>query len=525
MGESKDFGVVYSKELQSAIERIGLLSTEMASPSYFSLYNDITPALFNHLLDYDISLSTYRLVWQMLNRIVVADNFVWFKQYWSWAVQYETFKFKGDRRPETYKRFFFFHVMTGALLCFNKRYDWLSYTLFFTNHLPERFGLIPNTYQEIMDVAETVYYTREQPFYFESNFGFTGMASGVRNDSIIVGAAYDYLALLIIRLWSLDFNINFTDPRNLPKLDSVNIDRNNALRIVTGMLKGKVQGWYAKNRIEEVELRNVPSEEEVTQLLDDFIERAADKNRMIIEQAKPDTEKISILKMDLQEAAMRHSGYFPTEKDSGLKSDNAVYSDFRLEYRYRIDKAVLIAGSCVSYTNMPDVLVKMLTHQAICYYEQLFIETKEQRSFKIQYEDIGKAFEKLCLTTNYVILSFGEYIDNRLKIVAPIINIESRMSCIIILPKNQLPYAEFVTKKIVESDMDDILPDRVHLYSNVEHLEEDNILKIVQYIRIYSCQEPMNYIRLNVDHFSIKEEFDIDKIEPINALVEERPLT
>lgn len=515
MEESREYGVVYSEEIQSAIERIGMLSAEMDHASYFSLYNDIIPALYNHLLDYDISLNTFRLVWQMLNRIVVAGNFVWFKQYWSWSVQYETFKFNGERRSEPYKRFYFFHVMTGALLCFNKRYDWLTYTLFFTMQLPERFGLVPNTFQEIMDVAEIIYYRKEQPFFFESHFEFDGMASCARNDSIIVSEAYDYLALLMIRLWSLGYNVSFADPLTLPQLDPINIDRNNALRRIAGMLKGKVHGWYAKDRIDKVEFRFKPFEEEVVRLLEEFDERASQLNSEIYEKAELDTTKVDRLKENLQEAAKRHSNSLPLQKDSELKVENAMFSDYRLENHYKLDKDVLIAGSNVSYTNMPDVLVSTLTYQAISYYEMFFMKAKAKHSYKIKYEDIGKAIDRLSLTTNHIILSFGEYIDNKIMTIAPIINVASRMSCIIIMHKQQLPYTKYVTEKLIDRDMDDILPDSVHLYSNIGHMERDNILKIVQYIRIYSSKEPMNYIRLDVDHFSIREKFDVEKIEPI----------
>lgn len=518
MEEYKDHGVVYSKELQSAIERIGLLSAESGTHSYFSLYNDITPALFNHSLNYDISLSTYKLVWQMLNRIVVAGNFVWFKQYWSWAVQYEMFKFQDNKRTEPYKRFYFFHIMTGALLCFNRRYDWLSYTLFFTTQLPERFGLVPNTYQEIADVATSIYLREEQPFYFESHFSIAGIADGVRNDSIIAGAAYEYLALLIIRLWSLDFNVSFSEPKTLPLLDPVDIEKNNTLRVVVVMLKGKVQAWYAKNRLDEIELHDIPLKSDVIQLLDEFIDSIETKNKEIFDRAEPDPDKIEKLKKDLKDAALRHSGYLPTAKDSKLEEKNAIHNDYRLEYKYKIDKAVLIAGSSVSYTNMPDVLMEVLTHQAIFYFEQLFIRTKERHSYRVRYDDIGNAFKKLSLTAEYVILSFGEYLDSRWKIENPIISVSSRMSCIIIIHKKQLPYTEFVTKKIVEPSMDDILSDGVHLYSNVDHMGTDNMLILVQYVRLYSSKESMNYIRLDVDHFVNNDKLDIEKVEPIEVL-------
>lgn len=516
MEDNKDFGVVYSKELQSAIERIGLLSAETQPPSYFSLYNDIIPGLYNHLLDYDISWNTFKLVWQMLNRVVAAGNFVWFKQYWSWAVQYEMFKFNGDRKTEEYKKFYFFHVMTGALLCFNKRYDWLSYTLFFTTQLPERFGLVPNTFQEIIDEAETIYYRMEQPFYFESNFVFSGLASGVRNDSIIVGAAYEYLALLMIRLWSLDYNVSFVDPKTLPVLDTVNMDRNEGLRKAADMIKRKVRSWYAQDRINGIELRVMPAEGDVTRLLDSFSEEVTNQNNAIFERSELDKNKVERLKMDLQESAMRFSKYFPTIKNSGLDDNNAEFRDYQLKYKYKVDKSVLIAGSSISYTNMPDILMKMLVYQAIGYYEQLFIDTPGQILYKIRYDDIGKAIKKLSLSDDYVILSFGEYIDDRFGINNPVVNVESRLSCIIILRKDVLPYTEYVTKTTGEPDLEDILPNGSHLYSNVEHLKKDDILKLAQYIRIYTSKKPMMYIRLKVDHFSLLERFDLDNIKEVD---------
>lgn len=516
MEENKDFGVIYSKEIQSAIERIGLLSAETQPPSYFSLYNDIIPGLYNHLLDYEISLSTFKLVWQMLNRVVAAGNFVWFKQYWSWAVQYAMFRFQGERKTAGYRRFYFFHVMTGALLCFNKRYDWLTYTLFYTTQLPERFGLVPNTYQEIMDEAETIYYRMEQPFYFESNFNFSGLASGARNDSIIVGAAYEYLALLMIRLWSLDYNVSFVDPKTLPILDAVNMDRNEGLGKAAGMIKTKVRSWYAKDRINEIELRVMPLEEDVTRLLDDFTNEILRQNNDIFEHSEPDIFKVERLKTDLQESAKRFSKYFPTNTNSELNEKNAEFKDYSLEYKYKVDKSLLIAGRSISYTNLPDFLIRMLVKQAISYYEKLFIDTPGHLLYKIRYDDIGIAIKKLSLSDDFVILSFGEYIDGRFGIGNPVVNVESRLSCIIILRKNVLPYTEYVTKTMGETDMEDILPNGSHLYSNVKHIKKDGILKLVQHIRIYASKEPMKFIRLQVDHFSLLERFDLDNIKEVD---------
>lgn len=510
----KEIGVVYSKEIQYAIERIGLLSSDMSNPSYFTLYNDIISVIYDHINDVEISQNTYRLVWQMLNRIVVACNFVWFKQYWSWAVQYETFKYKGGKHTESYKRFYFFHVMVGALLCFNKRYEWLSFILFYTNKQPENFGLVPNTYQEIIDNAEYIYYMSEQPFYFESNFQMDGVAVGARNDSIIVGAAYDYLALLFIRLWSLDYNVSNAEPLDIPYIDMTDIERNEALARMTGMLKIKVKGWYDKGRINEVELRELPEEGIVIRMLDDFIQKIDNQNKYIYENAEPDKEKLEKLEEDIRESAKRYFSYFPSQSDSKLNRFKAIPDKHSLYFEYRIEKSVLIKERSISYTNLPDVLIKNLIYQAVSYYEHVFIHNSAKHTYKIKYDDIGIAIEKLGLANDYVILSFGEYISDRFGIINTLINVESRMSCVIVLRKDQLPFVEYEAEKQDDEDMVEIYGDS-HLYSNVRYLTKNKPLKLKQTMVIYIPKASIEYIRLNVDHFTLSSRFDLDDIESV----------
>lgn len=508
-------GVVYSKEIQYAIERIGLLSSDMSNPSYFTLYNDIISVIYDHINDVEISQSTYRLVWQMLNRIVAAGNFVWFKQYWSWAVQYELFKYSGDRRSESHRHFYFFHVMVGALLCFNKRYEWLSFILFYTNKQPESFGLIPNTFQEIMDVTEIVYYMSEQPFFLESKFQLAGVADGARNNSIIAGAAYEYLALLFIRLWSLDYNVSYVEPKEMPYLDMNNIERNENFASMAGILKVKVKGWYDKNRINEVELRELPAINDAISLLDEFVHRIDRQNKYIYENAEPDEEKLEKLEEDIRNSALRSASYFPKENVSRLSKNEAKADKYLLDIDYLIEKSVLIKERSISYTNLPDVLIRNLLNKAIGYYENVFINSHAKQTYKIRYDDIEYAIRKLCLNDEYVILSFGEYISEELDINNPIINVESRMSCILIMKKDYLPFVEYVEEQPTEGGMEEIIDDNVHLYSNVRHLSKNIPLKLRQNMVVYSPKDGIDFIRLNVDHYSLSQKFDLDEIKAV----------
>lgn len=516
MKKDKEYdGLVYSKEIQSAIERIGLLSSDMSKPSYFSLYNDIISVIYDNINEVELSQSTYRLVWQMLNRIVVAGNFVWFKQYWSWAVQYEQFKYKGDKRSESYWRFYLFHVMVGSMLCFNKRYEWLSFILYYTNKQPDSFELIPNTFQEIIDVAEIIYNMNEQPFYFESNYHFSGMADGARNDSIVVGAAYEYLALLFVRLWSLDYNVSYAEPKDMPYIDTNNIDRNEILASISGVLKVKVKGWYDKNRIEEVELRAFPEKNETIVLLDGYIRKIDENNKYIYENAEPDVKKLEKLKEDICNSALKSAHYFPSRNVSQLCKKNAKTVKYLLCFDYRIDKSVLMKERSISYTNLPDVLIRNLLYQAINYYEMVFIKMNAKWTYKVRYDDIKYAIEKLCLNDEYIIISFGIYIDNKLNIDIPIINVGSRMSCILIMKKNQLPFVEYVQEQQVEEEMEEIISENIHLYSNVSRLSKNTPLKLRQSMIVYSPKDDIDFIRINVDLFSLSQKFDLDDIEAV----------
>ena len=60
----------------------------------------------------------------------------------------------------------------------------------------------------------------EKPFGLYKNYQYLGLEEGAKIDDVIAGYTYQYLALLIIRLWTYnDYNINYSDPFILPAAD------------------------------------------------------------------------------------------------------------------------------------------------------------------------------------------------------------------------------------------------------------------------------------------------------------------
>ena len=170
-----------------------------------------------------VTEKTYRYLWKNLRLQLYYDRDEWIMAYWKSASQrYEFFmrdisvfeiddstgKNYTDRQVEERDRqrekFQEFHIMLCAMLMQQGKYELLEQMLFYTQSQPPSYPLVPSTLANVLHIFESLNEDRLWDItYFEERYPMPNM-HGITGGKIL-GAANCYMALLVYRLYVLDY--------------------------------------------------------------------------------------------------------------------------------------------------------------------------------------------------------------------------------------------------------------------------------------------------------------------------------
>lgn len=525
--------VEYPQEFWNAYRRIVKLACDDNNPTYFYHNNSISAYLYNQFSKTLISERTYVRQWIALNQIADSKNLSWFMQYWTNAVSYvRTLDYqKSDDYIKTFKQH---HIMIGTVLVYKKKYEWLNEMISYTYSKPEDYPLVPSTFVQIFSFAQELRNMLEDCFgYLGNRYSFKGMTSSVNDDNIVYGNAIEYMALLIIRLWSVnDYNITYSYPMALPPVAPESIDDNEVNINIANFLRRKVRLWYKNRLIGKVRLAFIPKMADVLALLDSYIHACEEQNLAIKQMKKPNTERLKLFRQQLIDQSRK-----PLRLPSNIEERNHdQHETHLLSQTNKMEDELFTIGRNISYTNYPDVLIDSLHFQANEFYNLFFVNHQPSFEYRIQYKDIFQAISRLHVKSDdYVVLSMGIYLGNFEAIYGKvngleygedkynykgleIIPINSRIDGIIVLKKIALPYVKMVEYNGVGSKLP-LIDKESMLYSNIDEMYTDptkeNILAVRKYMNIYYNDESFNYIKLNVTYNMSLGELEIDRISSL----------
>ena len=122
---------------------------------FFSNRNLIVSYFFSPEEQIFLSEEEYIYIWQTVDAVMHADNESWVYNYWTYANQYYIFTLDhysendGELKWQQ-KRFKEQHFMLGALLAYNKKYELLNQLMYFTNTKPQRYVLVPSSFNSVI---------------------------------------------------------------------------------------------------------------------------------------------------------------------------------------------------------------------------------------------------------------------------------------------------------------------------------------------------------------------------------------
>ena len=375
-------------------------------------YNDCiaSQAFFNYFFDYNIGLQTYQLLWQSTCIVAEGGSEEWFRQYWSNAVQYYSFRYElHPGQDRTYADVFReHHFMLGVLSMFYKRYDWLQVVLFYTQVHPPKYSLVPNTFSAIIDAVKQLESQRMSVWCLTQKYQMKGLFADVNSDDIILKHAYRYAALLLIRLYSVnDYNITYSDPMQLPDINpTASIYEFNQEIELIERLKWQLKSWYIDNELPLLELPILPPLADVERLLNQYKTAIESQMKYNIQHPELDTDKMEELKKKLTEIDNRVQPHLFTHSPEKY-SDTPIL----ISVAEKFENDISAVGGYRDWSNYPDVFLSCLNKKVEAYYDGLYLIMTSE-TFTISEQNVFKALDLINPGTDDVILSMGVYLPH-----------------------------------------------------------------------------------------------------------------
>ncbi len=483
--------VTYSQSVNHAINSILRWSYNDVG-SYFYERNDIIGTLFDYTQEKKVSEQTYTQVWHTLNYMVQADNKQWFQQYWSLACQYYTFNLSNLHHNQDQgerNRFREMHIILGGLLCMHRKFDWLEYMMTYSNSMPPRYDLVPSSAALIFEALCDIESKVDSPYQWQllAKYNFIGLKGDVYDEYTVVKYVEDYLAMLLVRLWSVnDYNITYMLPMEFPSTTEDLDENDRRMKYMERLMRG-IRQLYRDNELKRLNLAYLPAKLEVLDMAGGYVKELKQKNEELTDRKEVDEKKIEKISTEVLKALKNKILRLPQGQHGENKETITapVYAGCRLNLDY------ILKGRHIPLTGFGDVLVDVLNANTIMLYGRILTSNNHLRhTYSIRYQDIFKAIDKLSINSDFVILLLGTYLDNfeamngkpqgyreqdgrRYYNDAEIIFVDSRQSAIVVIRRDELPYYDFVTWDNPAKGME-VIEEEQHVYSNINCLKESS---------------------------------------------------
>lgn len=525
--------IVYSKEVNDILAKIAKKVGDTSQNDDRYNYVGLVPVIYNNEIQGRISAVTFLRMWEMVNRAAKSGNSGWFRDYWTYADQYYRFAIH-DRSSEAtianMMEFYHYHVMVGALLVYFKRYDWLRHILHFTQEMPARFALIPGTLIKIISELRYLEQLLSKPFGVYQKYQFYGLDKGVRMDEAIVGYAYQYLALLIVRIWTYKgFNYNYANPFDLPLGIDDSIEANEDMIISVEQLQKCVERWYDNGTINEFGLSNIPPVKEVTGKLNEYIVSLKLKNKEIELCDEVDEHKVKVIKDEIIVSNAYSHCSIPMISDEWKPDNNYISYSTPVVVSQTLEKPFITKGSNKSMGNFGNSLVVSLNFELTNEYINININSIQMQTttkYSINQRHLLDAIDKLDLPEDYIIIEWGNalnmyelkkkltYNDNEVSYNGrKILNLGmcGYPACLWFVKEDDLPLMEIVDTLTMSADFSEI-DHTNYLYSNIDHLKSPYDIKLVQSIKVYTHKKFNKTCLFKVVFDYGNNSYDMDKV-------------
>lgn len=387
--------------------------------------------------NYSIPDKHYQFLWKNLVLQIHHGQVEWIMTYWEMASQrHKTNVFDVtysnsyddeqkallDKKRDENWRFLEFHIGLVAMLLRKQKYDLVKRMLRFTNSQPQEYPLVPSTIAEVLEAYNKINKTSDAPgmfMYYEKRFPMPDM-HGI-SEAEILGALYSYLALLFYRVYTLPWYLG----EEFALRNGINVSQTNLQELRT---------WKESLRILEFWLKKLSERQDLLEIVGydrSMTDKRYKKNKGATfatpKQILTDAAKL----IDKASQELRRNQAFSKAKVdalnegivSGIKDAMESYKLFMVQPSSGDDIPLNCASSHVfpntafvdkpdvSYVDIDETMARMSYQQFMVSMCQLFRLRVLGETYKIASENLLTALEKLEISRDLVILSFGNNLD------------------------------------------------------------------------------------------------------------------
>lgn len=394
-------------------------------------------SILTSLIVYDsiVTEKTYRYLWKNLRLQLYYDRDEWIMAYWKSASQkYDFFMqelstFEKDENTGEYytesqveernrqrEKFQEFHIMLCAMLLQQDKYELLEQMLFYTQSMPPSYPLVPSQLGRILHLFE---YLNEDRLldvtYFEERYPMPNM-HGITGGKII-GAANCFMALLVYRLYVLDypFGRDFVFramglPDNQAQLAKYRRDLD-VLKYWLEKVKGNKDA-LATIRLARVEdIGNDAEEGERTpmQIIDE-IQKSIDEKLTDLKQHQPnDPEKVENYENEVSGRLIKAMSPFGEIWGKRFSRDTCYNLDSSISQLY--PSTAFQANPDIGHGGIEDCMFHGLWHSFSHYLASSFYQERMQADYTIDSDNLFAAFDRLDVKGSHFAVVFGIHID------------------------------------------------------------------------------------------------------------------
>lgn len=363
-------------------------------------------------------------------------------------------------------------------------------------------------------------------------YSFVGNNYGVDSEWFLMHIMERILAIQILRLKGMDYNVEYRDPLADIEEGSEIEEKRDAIALLERMktaIKEICSEGLEKILGTHVHFTKVGA----LDLIENNIQRIKNDINDKEENLSIDVRKFIAINGEI------HRAWNNADMDLGEHRDNVAYNTERYEREIRFDIPKEMV--CIGYKQMKndgfvDTLIEALVYSVKGVKTEAFKKINPVTTYRIEYQDLGLALERLKLSSEYVVLYNSINIDlyykcykqhkgyrvnaSDLRFINEALLIEQHdydsKPYMLVLKRDDLPYLT------IEKNGDDDYSDEEQrfLETNIETIPT-NIESLSQrYIKaIVGLHYPIDFRYVRIDIPFVMAEMDIDKIKPIDYLL------
>ena len=361
-----------------------------------------------------------QIIWRTVQEAARNGNDEFVKQYWVYAVQYYSLfdisrNFFGvviEQRRELEKEkevFHKFHTALLGMLLYLDRKKCLTNLLYYSRTLPYSYPLCCNSLQGIFDEWKR-FFSNDNTMLLMlqmQDYPLVGNDHGVDSERFLLHVMERMLAIQILRLKGIGYNVEHHDP-----LDNIvtgnTIEEKSESIVLLERMKMTINEICSKGLETILEKQVYFTKEEALDLIEKNIQRI--KKDIKDKEVNPsiDDQKFNAI------WAMIHRAWNNADMDLGEHRGNVAYNTERYEREIRFDIPKEMV--CIGYKQMKndgfvDTLIGALVYSVKGVKAEAFKKINPVTTYRIEYQDLGLALERLRLSSEYVVLYNSINID------------------------------------------------------------------------------------------------------------------